>query len=43
MRKFQERKEECDAWRTVLPLRVHAKILTIVSAAFVFTVSPFFF
>ena len=27
MRKFQERKEECDAWRTVLPPRVHAKIL----------------
>ena len=27
MRKFQERKDECDAWRTVLPPRVHAKIL----------------
>ncbi|TXG63020.1 hypothetical protein EZV62_010014 [Acer yangbiense] len=27
MKKFQERKNECDAWRTVLPLRVHAKIL----------------
>ncbi|KAK1584454.1 hypothetical protein Q3G72_033171 [Acer saccharum] len=27
MRKFQERKEECDAWRTVLTPRVHAKIL----------------
>ncbi|KAK2651705.1 hypothetical protein Ddye_011561 [Dipteronia dyeriana] len=27
MRKFQERKEECDAWRTVLPPKVHAKIL----------------
>ncbi|KAK1591388.1 hypothetical protein Q3G72_006827 [Acer saccharum] len=27
MRKFQERNEECHACRTVLPLRVHAKIL----------------
>ncbi|KAK2647957.1 hypothetical protein Ddye_015446 [Dipteronia dyeriana] len=27
MRKFQERKEECDVCRTVLPPKVHAKIL----------------
>ncbi|KAK3188503.1 hypothetical protein Dsin_028064 [Dipteronia sinensis] len=27
MRKFQERKEECEAWNSVLPPRVNAKIL----------------
>ncbi|KAK2644580.1 hypothetical protein Ddye_019775 [Dipteronia dyeriana] len=27
MRKFQERNEECDAWRTILPPKVQAKIL----------------
>ena len=27
MKKLQQRKEECDAWRNVLPLRVNAKIV----------------
>ena len=27
IRKFQERKDECEAWNFVLPLRVNAKIL----------------